>query len=112
MENINGINFNKYAMTPLTIEKLEDTKFNNEHPNGFNTGFKINNAVIDIELSNANCCLFVDYESDKLYHTSEVQKQEECEGYDLLHTLNSIYKVTPNFISIPGVQEKYSLTLK
>jgi len=29
----------------------------------------------------------------------------------LLHTLNSVYKVTPIFTSIPGVQEKYSMGL-
>jgi hypothetical protein len=26
--------------------------------------------------------------------------------------MNSVYKLTPNFIAIPGVQEKYSLTLE
>ena len=112
MENINGINFKKYAMTSLTVEKLEDTKFNGNHPNGYDAGFKIKNAVINLRLSNESCVLFVDDGWDGWFHTSEVQKQEECEGYDLLHTLNSIYKVTPNFISIPGVQEKYSLTLE
>jgi hypothetical protein len=112
MENINGINFKKYAMTSLTVEKLEDTKFNGEHPNGYDSGFKIKNTTINLRLSNESCALFVDDGPDRWFHTSEVQKQEECEGYDLLHTLNSIYKVTPNFISIPGVQKKYSLTLK
>jgi len=112
MENINGINFKKYEMTSLTVEKLKDTKFNGKHPNGYDAGFKIKNAVINLRLSNESCVLFVDDGPDRWFHTSEVQKQEECEGYDLLHTLNSIYKVTPNFTAIPGVQEKYSLTIE
>ena len=112
MENINGINFKKYEMTSLTVEKLKDTKFKGEHPNGYDAGFKIKNAVINLRLSNESCVLFVDDGPDRWFHTSEVQKQEECEGYDLLHTLNSVYKVTPNFTSIPGTKEKHSLTIK
>ena len=99
MENINGINFKKYAMTSLTVEKLEDT-------------FKIKNAVINLDTSNEYCILFVHDGPDRWFHTSKVQKQEEYEGYDLLYTLNSVYKITPNFTAITGVQEKHSLTVK
>jgi hypothetical protein len=53
--------------------------------------------------------LFVNDGPDRWFHTSQVQKQEEHEGYDLLYTLNSVYKVTPIFSAIPGVQEKYSI---
>ena len=112
MENKNGINFKKYAMTSLTVEKLEDTKFEGSHPNGYNTGYIIKNAIIDIGRSNKFCVLFVNYGYSEWFHTSEVQKQEEHEGYDLLYTLNSVYKVTPNFTAITGVQEKHSLTVK
>ena len=112
MENKNGINFKKYAMTSLTVEKLEDTKFEGSHPNGYNTGYIIKNAIIDIGRSNRFCVLFVNYGYSEWFHTSEVQKQEEHEGYDLLYTLNSVYKVTPNFTAITGVQEKHSLTVK
>lgn len=111
MKNINNINFEKYRNMSIKVEKVEDTKFDGEHPNGYNPGFKIDGCGINLELSNRYCALFVDY-GDRWFHTSEVRKQEECEGYDLLHTLNSVYKVTPNFIAIPGVQEKYSLTLE
>ena len=111
MENKNGINFKKYAMTSLTVEKLEDTKFEGSHPNGYNTGYIIKNAIIDIGRSNRFCVLFVNYGYSEWFHTSEVQKQEEYEGYDLLYTLNSVYKVTPNFTAITGVQEKHSLTV-
>ena len=102
MENKNGINFKKYSMTSLTVEKLEDTKFEGSHPNGYNTGYIIKNAIIDINRSNKFCVLFVNYGFSEWFHTSEVQKQEECEGYDLLYTLNSVYKVTPNFTAISG----------
>lgn len=111
MNNINGINFEKYANISLKVEKVEDTKFNNDHPNGFNPGFKIDGCGINLETSSRICALFVNY-GGRWFCTSEVQKQEEFEGYDLLHTMNSIYKVTPNFTAIPGVQEKYSLKLE
>ena len=111
MKNINNINFDKYKHISIKVEKMEDTKFDGDHPNGYNPGFKIDGSMVNLELSNQHCCLFVTY-GDRWFHTSEVRKQEECEGYDLLHTLNSVYKVTPNFVAIPGVQEKYSLTLE
>jgi len=108
MENLNNIDFAKYANIPLKVEKVEDTKFDNNHPNGYNPGFKIDGCGINLTRSNQYCCLFVNY-GDKWFHTSEVQKQEQHEGYDLLYTMNSIYKVTPIFSAIPGVQEKYSI---
>jgi hypothetical protein len=111
MKNINNINFDKYKHTSIKVEKVEDTKFDGEHPNGFNPGFKIDGCAINLEYSNKVCALFVNY-GDRWFCTSEVQKQEEFEGYDLLHTLNSVYKVTPIFTAIPGVQEKYSVTLE
>lgn len=111
MENINNINFEKYANISLTVEKVEDTQFDGKHPNGYNPGFKIESCGINLHRSNHHCCLFVNY-GDRWFHTSEVRKQEEHEGYDLLHTLNSVYKVTPNFVAIPGEKEKHSLKLE
>ena len=107
--NINNIDFAKYANIPLRVEKVEDTKFDNNHPNGYNPGFKIDGCRINLTRSNQYCCLFVNYGDGKWFHTSEVRKQEQHEGYDLLYTLNSVYKVTPIFSAIPGVQEKYSI---
>jgi len=109
--NKNNINFDKYQHLPIKVEKVEDTQFDGKHPNGYNPGFKIDGCSVNLYLSNQHCCLFVDY-GNLWFHTSEVQKQEEFEGYDLLHTLNSVYKVTPIFTAIPGVQKKYSLTLE
>ena len=111
MENLNNIDFAKYANIPLKVEKVEDTKFDNNHPNGYNPGFKIDGCSINLTRSNQYCCLFVDY-GDRWFHTSEVQKQVQHEGYDLLYTVNSVYKVTPIFSAIPGVQEKHSVNLK
>ena len=111
MKNNNNINFDKYVNMSFKLEKIEDTKFEGSHPNGYNTGYIIKNAIIDIGRSNKFCVLFVNYGFDEWFHTSEVQKQAEYEGYDLLYTLNSVYKVTPNFTAITGVQEKHSLTV-
>ena len=111
MGNINNINFEKYANISLTVEKVEDTQFDGKHPNGYNPGFKIEGCSINVRSSNYYCCLFVTY-GDRWFHTSEVQKQEKHEGYDLLYTLNSVYKVIPNFVAMTGVQEKHSLKLE
>ena len=108
---MNNINFEKYAHMSFKLEKIEDTKFEGNHPNGYNTGFRVNDATINLKASNELGALFVHDGPDRWFHTSEVQKQEEHEGYDLLYTLNSIYKITPNFVAIPGVQEKHSVTL-
>jgi len=105
-------NYKKYSNTSFSLEKMEDTKFDGNHPNGYNPGFKINSALINLELSELYNTLFVDDGSGRWFHTSTVQSIEECVGYDLIHTKNSIYKLTPIFMAIPGVQEKYSLTLE
>lgn len=105
------INFHKYALISFDLEKMEDLKFNDEHPNGYNPGYKIKGATINLEVSTANQALFVYDGPDRWFHTSQVQRQEECEGYDLLHTLNSVYKITPNIPGVSGVQEKHIVTL-
>jgi hypothetical protein len=94
--NKNKINFEKYNGVSIKVEKIEDTKFNNQHPNGFNPGFVIDSCIVNLLYSNECCCLFVNY-GDNWFYTSEVQKQEVFEGYDLLYTLNSVYKITPIF---------------
>ena len=105
-------NYRKYSNMSFNLEKMEDTKFNGEHPNGYNKGFKLNATIINLKLSEQHDSLFVHDGPDRWFHTSTVQSIEECVGYDLIHTMNSVYKLTPNFIAIPGVQEKYSLTLE
>lgn len=104
------INYRKYLNTTLTVEKVVDNKFGGNHPNGHNPGFKMNGCIINLTLCEEMQYLFVVTESE-WFHTSTVVKQEEFEGYDLLHTLNSTYKVTPEFSSITGVQEKHSLSV-
>ena len=105
------LNFEKYANVFLKVVKIEDTKFSGEHPNEINEGYT-RTGFINLEISNKHQCLFILDGPDRYFHTSQVQKIEECEGYDLLTTLNSVYKVLPQFTSIPGTQEKYSVTLE
>jgi hypothetical protein len=103
------INYKKYLNTPIKLEKLKDNKFNNNHPGEINEGY-IFTGLIDIEKSEDRNGLYVN--SDVLtFHTSDVRKIEECEGYDLIHTRNSVYKVTPISSAIPGVQQKYALKI-
>ncbi len=103
------IKFDKYANTTIRLTKLKDTKFNNEHPNGINEGY-VKEGVINVEKSNEHQC-FLMIKGARFFNTSQVIEIDEQEGYDLAHTVNSIYKVEPVFTSIPGVQEKHSIKL-
>ena len=101
------MNFNKYQLLSCTIEKVVDSKFNNQHPNGINTGYK---EIVEVDVYRSNLDNVLYAFNDRIeFHTSTVTRIEECEGYDLIHTKNSVYKLTPSFTAIPGVQEKYSL---
>lgn len=103
------IKFNKYKGIQVKVSKIKDLKFENNHPKEINEGY-VFIGVVNIEESNKIQSLFV-VDSDRYFHTSHVQEMEEHEGYDLLRTLNSIYKVEEIFISLPGMQEKYNLKL-
>lgn len=103
------IKFNKYKGVQVKVSKLKDLKFENNHPKGIDEGY-VFIGVVNIEESNSIQSLFV-VDSDRFFHTSHVQEMEEHEGFDLLRTLNSVYKVEPIIISLPGMQEKYSLKL-
>lgn len=103
------IKFNKYKGLQVKVSKLKDLKFENNHPKEINEGY-VFTGVVNIEESNSIQSLFV-IDEDRYFHTSHVQEMEEHEGYDLLRTLNSVYKVEPIFTSLPGMQEKYNLKL-
>jgi hypothetical protein len=103
------IDFSKYKDTVIRLTKLKDTKFNNEHPNGINEGY-VKEGRINVEKSNEHQC-FLMIKGARFFNTSQVLELEEQEGYDLAHTVNSIYKVEPVFTAIPGEQEKYSVKL-
>lgn len=103
------IKFNKYKGVQVKVSKLKDLKFDNNHPKEINEGY-VFTGVVNIDESNTIQSLFV-IDGDRYFHTSHVQEMEEHEGYDLLRTLNSVYKVEPIFISLPGMQEKYNLKL-
>lgn len=103
------IKFNKYKGVQVKVSKLKDLKFENNHPKDINEGF-VFTGVVNVDESNSIQSLFV-IDNDRFFHTSHVQEMEEHEGYDLLRTLNSVYKVEPIFTSLPGMQEKYNLKL-
>ena len=104
------INFNKYADTVIRLTKLKDNKFDGKHPNHINEGY-VKEGVINVEKSNEHQCFLI-IKGDRFFNTSQVVEIEEQEGYDLAHTLNSIYKVEPIFTAIPGVQEKHSVEVE
>jgi hypothetical protein len=101
------IKFDKYKDTVIKLTKLKDTKFDGKHPNHINEGY-VKEGVINVEKSNEHQCFLI-IKGDRFFNTSQVMEIEEQEGYDLAHTLNSIYKVEPVFTAITGVQEKHSV---
>lgn len=103
------INFDKYAGIQVRVTKLVDNKFGNQHPANINEGYTKTGFVNVKESNNIQSLLVIG--EGRFFHTSHVQSLEEHQGFDILTTLNSVYKVEPIFNSIPGVQEKYSLTL-
>lgn len=88
------IDFEKYEGVFLKVTKVQDNKFNGEHPNQINEGY-VRTGTLHLELANKHQCLFILDGPDRYFHTSEVLEIEEHEGYDLLKTVNSIYKVEP-----------------
>jgi hypothetical protein len=103
------IDFSKYAGVTIRLTKLKDNKFDNKHPNQINEGY-VKEGIINVEKSNEHQC-FLMIKGDRFFNTSQVLEIDEQVGYDLAHTLNSIYKVEPVFTAIPGVQEKHSVKL-
>lgn len=85
------IDFSKYGGATIRLTKLKDNKFNNEHPNHINEGY-VKEGIINVEKSNEHQC-FLMIKGDRFFNTSQVLEIDEQEGYDLIHTLNSIYKV-------------------
>lgn len=98
------LNFKKYAGVSVKITKQSDEVFNGAHPNGINPGY-VNEGVVSVTASIVYGCLFL----ENGFHTSEIQSIEEFEGYDIVKTRNSTYKVELNVSAIPGVQEKYNI---
>ena len=102
------LDFKKYQGVLLKVTKIEDRRFNNNHPGGYNVGH-VETGILHLENSNTYQCLFILDGPDRYYHTSQVLEIWEHEGYDLMKTLNSTYKVEPQIISIPAVQQKSSI---
>jgi uncharacterized protein len=85
------IKFDKYEGVTIRLTKLKDTKFDGKHPNHINEGY-VKEGIINVEKSNEHQCFLI-IKDDRFFNTSQVVEIEEQEGYDLAHTLNSIYKV-------------------
>jgi hypothetical protein len=107
MEN-KKLDFKKYQGVFLKVTKIEDRRFFGRHPNDVNVG-RVETGILHLENSNTYQCLFILDGPDRYFHTSQVLEIWEHEGYDLVKTLNSTYKVEPQIVSIPGVQQKYSV---
>lgn len=107
MEN-KTLDFKKYQGVLLKVTKTEDRRFFNNHPSGYNVGH-VEMGELNLQNSNKYQCLFLVTSPTRYWHTSQVLEIWEHEGYDLVKTLNSTYKVEPQIVSIPGVQEKYSV---
>ena len=85
------INWDKYDKRLVGLVKLKDTAFENHHPNGVNEGYT-KSGYVNLAETKKHDCLFIQDHS-RWFHTSIVVKQIECDGYDLLQTLNSVYKI-------------------
>ena len=85
------INFDKYKDTVIRLTKLKDTKFEGKHPNQINEGY-VKEGMIDVEKSNEHQCFLI-IQGMRFWNTSQVLEIDEQEGYDLAHTVNSIYKI-------------------
>jgi hypothetical protein len=62
-------NYRKYSNMSFNLEKMEDTKFDGEHPNGYNKGFRLNGTTINLKLSEQHDSLFVHDGPDRWFHT-------------------------------------------
>jgi len=105
------LDFKKYHGVLLKITKIEDRRFYNKHPNGVEVG-RVEKGLLHLENSNKYQCLFLLDGPDRYFHTSQVLEIWEHEGYDLMKTLNSTYKVEFQIVSIPGTQQKYSMDVE
>ena len=86
------IDFNKYTGKILKVTKMKDNVFDNNHPNEINEGYTAE-GTINVELSEKHKCLFIHPDEETYFHTSEIKKVIENEDFDIIYTVNSIYKV-------------------
>lgn len=104
-----NIDFTKYDGVNIRLTKLKDNKFNNEHPNGINEGY-VKEGRISVEKSNEHQCFLI-VQGLRFWNTSQVTNIEENEGYDIVTTLNSTYRVEPIFSGLTGAQEKHNVKI-
>lgn len=79
----------KYKDIPVRVTKIKDNKFNGNHPNFINEGYKVEGYI---QIGEVDSVLYVDG-LDKWVRTSLIKSIEEHDSYDLVHTNNSTYKI-------------------
>lgn len=79
----------KYNGIAVRVTKLKDNKFNGKHPNHINEGYKTEGFIHKGDIGSI---LFIDG-LGRWLRTSLIKSIEENEGYDLVHTENSTYKI-------------------
>lgn len=78
----------------VTLEKLEDLRYNGNHPNGINTGYKLKGWLLEEPIEGQAVFLFAtkSIQSTPSGWTSVI-KNVDMENM-LLETKNSMYKIT------------------
>ena len=79
----------KYKDIVVRVTKLKDNKFNSKHPNFINEGYKAEGYIILGGVGDVLCIVGL----GRWLRTSWIKSIEENEGYDLVHTENSTYKI-------------------
>ena len=79
----------KYNGVAVRVTKLKDNKFNGNHPNFINEGYKTEGFI---HMGTVGDILYI-YGLGRWLRTSLIKSIEENEGYDLVHTENSTYKI-------------------
>lgn len=91
MEN-KELSFEKYRDVLVEVEKIEDTAFQGNHPNGYDVGAVIS-GVVNADMSKTYQCLFLITSATSYWHTSQVLEILEQDEFDTIRTLNSIYRL-------------------
>lgn len=86
-----SFDFNKYKHKRIKLTKLKDEVFDGTHPNGIYEGFTYKGRFLFDNSVFYQSIILLD--KDSHFHTSTVVEITEHDGYDLVRTMNSIYKL-------------------
>jgi hypothetical protein len=79
----------KYKNIRVQVTKIKDNKFDGNHPNFIIEGYKTEGFV---QIGEVGDVLYI-AGLDKWLRTTIIESIKENDGYDLIHTRNSIYKI-------------------